>query len=514
MSTPAEKRPVDPADRPAWVDAIDNPYLHGIHAPVSDEATAFDLPVEGELPLELFGAYVRNGPNQVLPPKNLYHWFDGDGMVHAVHFRDGKASYRSRFVRTAGLADEAAAGASIWPGVMGPFDLDAPRHYLKDTANTDLVWHDGHLLALWYLCGDPYRLDPLTLEDRGVADFGGRRTGTVSAHPKVDERTGELVWFRLAEFEPPYMTYGVVSADGRGVHEVGIDLPGARAVHDVTITERFSILHDFPFFHDPALLREKGYRVARFHRDLPSRFGVLPRRGGADEVRWFEFEPGYVLHMVNAWEEGDRIVMDGCFQPDPRIRRDPEEGVLASMLGYLRIRSHLRRWEMDLRTGETRETQLDDLNVEFPLPDTAKYGVKTRWSYHQHIPAGVYTVEFHALVKYDHGDGSCVRYDYPEGWHASESPFAARPGAHDEDDGWVVSFATEKASFRSECWVFRAQEIERGPVARVKLPARVPTGFHAKWIPGERAFTETPAGEDHPDPAEKRHPLRRWLCIE
>jgi carotenoid cleavage dioxygenase len=481
-------RAADPADRPDWVDAIDNPYLHGIHAPTLEESHAESLAVEGELPADLCGAYVRNGPNQVLPPKNLYHWFDGDGMVHAVTFRDGRASYRSRYVDTLGRADERAAGRAIWPGVMGPFDFELPRHYLKDTANTDLVYHAGDLLALWYLCGEPYRLDPRTLETRGIADFGGRRTTSVSAHPKVDERTGELVYFTLGEFEPPYMTVGVVSKDGDLVHEVPIDLPGARATHDITITENHTIVHDFPFFHDVGVLREHGYRVARFHRDLPSRFGVLPRRGSSDEVRWFEFEPGYVLHMVNAWEEGDWIVMDGCFQPDPSVRRTPEEGALASMLGYLRIRAHLHRWRMNLRTGETQELPLDDLNVEFPLPDTELYGVKSRYSYHQYIPPGGYTVLFHALVKYDHETGRATRYDYEPGWFASESPFARSTRGGDEDDGYVVTIMTHAESFESESWVFSAREIERGPVCRVKLPARVPSGFHAKWIPGDRLF--------------------------
>ena len=232
-------------DHPAWTDAIENPYLHGIHGPVTGESEGEDLPVEGELPAELFGAHLRNGPNSVHAPKNQYHWFDGDGMVHGVYFRDGSASYRSRFVKTAGLADEAAKGESIWPGVMGPFDFDAPRHYLKDTGNTDLIWHAGSVLALWYLCGEPYRLDPRTLETLGVDDFGGKRTTTVSAHPKRDERTGELVWFTLAEFEPPYMTYGVLDEQGALVHQVPIDLPGPRAPHDVTLTEQYTILHGY-----------------------------------------------------------------------------------------------------------------------------------------------------------------------------------------------------------------------------------------------------------------------------
>lgn len=477
----------DPADRPAWTDTVENPYLHGIHAPVVHETTAFELPVEGELPEDLFGACVRNGPNAMLPPKGPYHWFDGDGMVHGVYFRDGKVAYRSRWIRTAGLADEMRAGRALWTGVMGPVDFEAPRHYLKDTANTDLVFHGGHLLATWYLCGDPYRLDPLSLDTVGVEDFGGRRTTRVSAHPKVDERTGELVWFTLGE-EPPYMTYGVVSKDGELVHQVPVDLPGARDPHDLTITERFTILHDLPYFHDPRILRESGYRVARFHRDLPTRFGVIPRRGGADALRWFEFRPGYVLHMVNAWEDGDWIVMDGCLQPDPRVRRRPEEGPLASMLAYLRIRANLHRWRMNLRTGEAEEMDLDDLNVEFCLPDTDRYGEKTRYSYHQHLPTDGVTVDFAGLVKYDHETGARTRFDYGDGVCGSEAPFARRNGATAEDDGYVVALVTRAGEAASECWVFDAREIERGPRARVKLPSRVPTGFHAVWVAGERIW--------------------------
>jgi carotenoid cleavage dioxygenase len=476
------------SDTPAWTAEVDNPYLHGIHAPVVEETTGTDLEVEGELPSDLYGAYLRNGPSQIHKPMNPYHWFDGDGLMHGVYFHDGRVDYRSRFVRTDARADEQRAGRALWPGVMGPFDFDAPRFYVKDTANTDVIWHDGNLIATWYLCGQPYLLDPRTLEDRGKATFGGKLTTTVSAHPKVDERTGELVYFTLGELEPPYMTYGVVSKDGELVHEVPIDLPGARAPHELNITENYTILHDLPFFHDVDVLKKHHHRVTRFHRDLPSRYGVIPRRGSNEQVRWFEFEPGYVLHMCNAWEEGDWIVIDGCFQPDPTIAPDRSEGPLASMLAYLRVKAHLHRWRMNLVTGETWEGPLDDLNVEFCLPDTALYGVKTRYSYHQYLPEDMYTVEFRALVKYDHEDGSAVRYDYPDGWLGSESPFAPRVGATHEDDGYVITIATNVEELRSECWVFDARQIDRGPIARSKLPSRVPSGFHAKWVPGDRIF--------------------------
>jgi carotenoid cleavage dioxygenase len=476
-------------DLPAWCDRVDNPYLAGIYAPTVHETTAVELPVEGEIPRDLFGAYVRNGPNSVFAPTNAYHWFDGDGMMHAVQFRDGRATYRSRLVRTLGLADELRRDHAIWPGVMGPFDFELPRHYLKDTANTDVIYHNGRLLALWYLCGTPYRLDPHTLETLGVEDFEGTFSGTMSAHPKVDERTGELIYFTLLD-EAPFMRTGVISPEGRVVHEIPVELPGPRAPHDITITENLTILHDFPYFHDVALQRKTGHRVARFHRDIPSRFGVMPRRGASDELQWFEFEPGYVLHMVNAWEEGDWIVMDGCFQPDPTVQRRPEDGELASMLGYLRVRANLHRWRMNRRTGETSECDLDDLNVEFCLPDTGRYGTKTRFSYHQHLPPDAHTVDFQALVKYDHEDGSRTRFDYGDGLCGSEAPFAKRVGGDGEDDGYVVTIVTSRDTLRSACWVFSARDIERGPIAKVALPTRVPHGFHAKWVAGDRIFPE------------------------
>ena len=184
----------NPSDAPTWIRDFDNPYLRGIHAPTAaetnDEACST---LEGELPTDLDGAFVRNGPNASLPPSNLYHWFDGDGMLHAVYFQDGQAHYRSRWIRTRGLATEARAEQSLWPGVMGPFDTERSDGYIKDTANTDVVWHHGNLLALWYLCGTPYRIDPLSLDTLGPDDFGGKLDSTVSAHPKVDPRTGEVL---------------------------------------------------------------------------------------------------------------------------------------------------------------------------------------------------------------------------------------------------------------------------------------------------------------------------------
>ena len=496
MRTYAQLNPVDPPDRPTWVDGIDNPYLHGPYTPVISEITAVDLEVvAGEIPDDLYGAYLRNGPNPVLEPRGAYHWFDGDGMVHGVYFRDGRASYLRKWVRTRALRDEIARGRVALSGVMGPFDLSAVgdgQHsvnpdYCKDTANTTLVLHNGRVLAQWYNAGRVYALDPLTLDTLGEENFGGALDTTLNAHPKVDPRNGDYLDYDYGDFKS-YLTYYVVGADGRLKHKTRVDLPGPRLPHDTTFTPNFTILHDFPLYHDVATLRRTGHRVVQFHRDEPSRFGVIPRFGTQDQIRWFGFAPGYVLHMVNAWEEGDWIVMDGCFQPDPTIRRDPSEGPLASMLAYLRYKGHLRRWRMNLRTGEAREEQLDDLNVEFCLPDAQLYGVKSRYSYHQRIPTDLQTLAFDALVKYDHEQGSREVFEYGDGWFPNEAPFAKSTRGGDEDSGYVVTIATDARDYRSEAWIFDAKRITAGPLARVRIPARVAPGFHATWVPGRELW--------------------------
>jgi carotenoid cleavage dioxygenase-like enzyme len=489
--------PRDPDDRPTWVDHVDNPYLHGPYAPVQSEITAVDLEVlEGEIPADLYGACLRQGPNPVLEPRGLYHWFDGDGMVHGVYFRDGRASYIRRWVRTRALHDELASGRVELSGIMGPYDLkrvagrerDAMNpDYCKDTSNTTLNLHNGKLLAAWYNAGRVHALDPLTLDTRGEETFGGDLDTPLNAHGKTDARTGEYINYGYADFQP-WLTYWVFGPDGRAKHRARIDLPGPRLPHDTTITPNYTILHDFPLYHDVNVLQRTGHRVVQFHRDQPSRFGVIPRHGTQQQVRWFEFEPGYVLHMVNAYEDGDWIVMDGCFQPDPTIRRDPAEGVLASMLAYLRYKGHLRRWRMNLRTGEKSEQQLDDLNVEFCLPDTERYGEKLRWSYHQLIPTDLQTLAFEGLVKYDHERGTREVYHYPAGWFPSEAPFARSTQGGDEDQGYVITLATNIADYRSEAWIFDAQQITAGPIARVRLRGRVPAGFHALWLPGAKLW--------------------------
>ncbi len=472
---------VRPPLAPAWIDDIDNPYLHGLFAPVTREGEAVDLPVlEGEVPKDLWGAYFRNGPNNRFAPRNRYHWFDGDGMVHGVWFEDGKARYRSRWIQTQGFRHEAEAGHGVWGGVLGPFDFSLPGGPLKDTANTDLVPLRDQLFALWYESGSLYSLHPKTLETKGVETLGGALPRRVSAHSKVAPN-GDFVFFRYGD-RPPYLTYGVARPDST-VHAVDITLPGPRRPHDIGVTPRFSILHDFPVFFDPELFARTGKRIPLFHRDVPTRYGVIPRFGSDADVRWFEFEPCYMLHVVNCWEDGEEVVMVGCRTDDPSLKPDPRDGRIAAMLSGIKLQANLYEWRMDLATGATSERKLDELNAEFPRVNSGWIGKESRFSYHQVIPYEV-PATFEGLVKYDLQTGTTQRWDYGAGVFGSEAPFAPRPGATAEDDGYVMIFMTDVNRWQSEVHVFDARHVAAGPVCRLGLPSRVPAGFHAAWMPG------------------------------
>jgi carotenoid cleavage dioxygenase-like enzyme len=459
-----------------------NPYLEGPFAPTHEEVTISDLDVVGEIPDDLNGVYVRNGPNPQFEPKGRYHWFDGDGMVHAVHFREGGATYRNRWVRTGGFERERDAGTTVWRGIMEPW-RDNPRgEPEKDTANTDLIFHNERLLALWYRAGKPYALDPVTLDTLGAEDFDGTLRCEVSAHAKVDERTGELCFFDYGP-KRPYMRYGVVSADGIVRHFVGIDLPAPRLPHDMAITERYSILMDLPLMNDPEAARAGRYKLF-FDRATPSRFGVIPRYGKGEEVRWFEAEPCFIYHSVNAWEEGDEIVMDVCRVKRPEPRSDLD-GPLAQMLSYLRLDAHLHRYRFDLRRGRTIEQVIDDDNSEFPSINLGLIGRRSRYAYNMHISPES-TLLFDGLMKYDVESGEAETHWFGDGRWGSEAPFAPRPGAVAEDDGYLVSYVYDERDERSEVEVLDAADVGAGPLCRIKLPVRVPIGFHATWVPGER----------------------------
>ncbi|MEZ4309711.1 MAG: carotenoid oxygenase family protein [Polyangiaceae bacterium] len=455
-------------------------YGAGLFAPVDDELDARPA-CGGELPRELFGLFARNSPNPRFTPKGRYHWFDGDGMVHAVYFEDGRARYSNRYVRTRGLALEEEAQKALWTGILEPIDLKNPHGPVKNTANTDLVFHGGKLLALWWLGGEPHAMSARDLSTDGPWDFHGTARSGCASHAKLDPRTGELMFFDYSAIRPPYMTYGVANAEGRVVHTTQIDLPGPRLLHDLAITPQYTIFLDLPLLWRNDKL-STGKRYVAFDKALPARFGLLPRHAPGSEIRWFEDDACYIFHTVNAYEEGGSVVLEACRIQDPmaKLREPPGD---SPRLDFMDLTPFLTRWRFDLATGAVKREQLDDAPTEFPVIDARRLGERARYSYAPRL-ARTPTLLFEGFMKYDLAAGTSIYRGLGDGEFASEGAFVPRAGATDEDDGWFVTFTYDGVSETSSVLVLSAKDMST--VARVKLPRRVPIGFHATWVPGDK----------------------------
>jgi carotenoid cleavage dioxygenase-like enzyme len=483
----------------------DHPYRTGPWRPQTTEWDADDLTVvEGEVPADLDGVYLRNTENPLHPAVKAYHPFDGDGMLHVVGFREGKTFYRNRFVKTDGFLAENEAGGPLWAGLAEPVQVAkrddgwGARGRMKDASSTDVIVHRGIALTSFYQCGDLYRLDPCSAQTLGKESWNGHFPFDwgVSAHPKVDDRTGELLFFNYSK-QAPYMQYGVVDDRNDLVHYVDVPLPGPRLPHDMAFTENYAILADFPLFWDPELL-ERDAHVARFHREMPSRFAVIPRRGRTADIQWFEADSTFVLHFTNAYEEGDEIVLDGFFQGDP----EPVDNGLGDkwqrafrFLALDRMQARLHRWRLNVVTGGIREEQLSDSITEFGMINARCAGRNYRYVYAATGKPGWFL--FDGLVKHDLATGAEERFAFADGVYGSETAMAPRVGSTGEDDGYLITLTTDITADASYCLVFDAARVADGPVCKLALPERICSGTHSTWAPGSELrrwdTTEFPA---------------------
>ena len=445
----------DPSTDTPW-------HLRGNFGPVQEELTEFDLKVTGAIPPELEGLYLRNGSN----PKNgpTSHWFFGDGMLHGVRLEKGKAAwYRNRWVRTPKLEGNRDA---MDPGVITDPTASA--------ANTHIIEHAGRLLALeeghlpWEVSRE--------LETVGCLDWDGRLTTAFTAHPKLCPETNELHFFGYGP-TPPYLTYHVLDASGDLVHSAEIEVPGPTMMHDFMITREHAIFMDLPVCFDLARMAEGGAPLF-WNEEYGARIGILPRFGTNEQIRWFEIDPCYVFHPMNAFVEGSKVVCD--------VGRH-ESMWRESMNDF--PPSILYRWTFDLEPGAVSETPLDDVSHGFPRVDDRKVGLKNRYGWavssREHDADGAGRLDAPGVVvKYDLETGAAEKHDL--GAHGVPAEFVfveASPNAG-EDEGWAMGYVYDAASDSSDLVLLDAQNLQAEPVARIHLPQRVPYGFHGSWIRG------------------------------
>jgi carotenoid cleavage dioxygenase-like enzyme len=447
--------------------ATDNRYLAGNFAPVGQEVTATDLPVIGGIPAGLEGRYLRNGPNPVTAPDPAtYHWFTGDGMVHGIRLRDGKAEwYRNRYVRSAPVA---AALGEPWAG--------GPVHAGMDfAANTNVIGCAGRTLAIVEGGARPYEMT-YELDTVGPTDLDGTLPAGYTAHPKLDPATGELHamaywwgWGNKAQ-------YIVIGPTGRVTRTEFVDLAGPTMMHDFSLTEGHVVVYDQPVLFDLDAAAAGVRFPYRWFDDYACRLGVMPRTGGPADVRWFEVEPCYVFHPMNAYDDGDRVVIDVARHPKmfARTQLGPDEGPPT-----------LDRWTLDLTSGKALEERIDDRAQEFPRVDERVVARRHRYGYAAFADALLDDSggRVGGLVKHDLVTGSSAVHPFGPGSGAAEGVFVPAAADAAEDDGYVMAIIYDAERDASELVILAAQDFTGEPVARVQLPQRVPFGFHGNWIP-------------------------------
>ncbi len=456
-----------------------SPYLEGVYRPVLDEVTARDLHVIGEIPRDLNGLFAHNGANPRFAPGAGHSWFDGDGMVHGVELNDGGAIFRSRFIKTQGLAEDLAAGEATYVGSLA-MPGQGKRH--KNVANTDLVYHSGKFLALWWEGGTPHELSLPDLETRGTFDYQSTLTGGLTSHAKLDPKTGELFFISWGP-KPPFLSVGVASSTGQVTRFSEVPLPGPRVQHDMALSDRYIGVFDFPLMMDFNRPDQKALGFM-LDDDVPARIALVDRKDEAAPIKWFDIKPCFMWHISSAWDDGDEFVLVGA-RLDGATRFTKSGAVLDDLPlvdGEHRFDSHPYMWRLNTKTGAVIERQLDDTFVEFPRVNDRNICSGARYSYMAQIDIAQPSLEAHGLYKYDLENGRRTDLKLPAHHIASEMSFAPRDGAVNEDEGYLLGFVTNKEAMTSEFWITPAQSIEDGPVARIQLPQRVPPKFHGRWV--------------------------------
>lgn len=437
-------------------------WMQHNYGPVASERDEVNLEIEGAIPSELDGLYVRTGSNQ----KNgdAGHWFLGNGMVHGVRLQAGKALwYKNRWVQTP-LLDRVSDGGALAPPT------------LTDTAsNVALVSHASHLLSLGEV-GLPYELRPSDLSTVGPYDFSGNLQTFMTAHPKLDPVTGEMLMFGY-NFFPPYLTYHRVDATGALTKSIPIDLPSSVMMHDFQATATRIIFMDLPIVFDIDMAIAGAPFPFRWDATHPARFGILSRDAVTADITWIPIDTCFIFHTLNAYDDpSGKIVLEAVRYPELWVNGPDGFDAFPS----------LHRYVIDPAAGTATLEQLDDRLAEFPQVNRRVMGRKHRYGYSLWLgdpggsdhPNGVL-----GIIKYDQDTGTSTVHPIGPELQLDEMFFVPASGGSAEDDGWLMGYGYDRREDRTDLYIADASQMNAPPVARVKIPVRVPFGFHGLWVP-------------------------------
>ena len=468
----------------------DNVFLHFPWGPIQMECDARNLVVEGEIPADLHGTLYRNGPNQRFKPRGDYHLFAGDGMVHAFNIKNGRVDYRNRWVRTAKWNIEDKEGRAVI-NAMNPFDCE-PEYsdfVLVDKeglANTALVWHAGRMLAMEE-GHPPYEIDPDSLDSIGTWTFRGKLHTAMTAHPKVDPATGEMVFFAYMATGPFAADVMVHKVNAQGVltESIHIPTPYSSMVHDFVITENYIVIPVMPISGSLERAME-GAPPFAWEPDKGMHIGILPRHGGtAEDVRWLDMDLAFAFHFMNGFDSDGVITVDACQMPHAPLFPTVDGNSTGKAEPYL------TRWTIDMNAPKPRVEfeRIDEFQSEFPQCDPRYVGKAYRHGWYT-SPDGEFHSEmeandnyFNTVGHFDHESGALDRFSFGEAL-TSEALFVPRPGATGEGEGYLLCVVTSFETRTSSLYIFDALKLASGPLAIARLSHCVPAGFHGTWRPG------------------------------
>lgn len=446
---------------------------------------------EGEIPLDLRGTFIRNGPGrQKIGGVPYGHWFDGDGMLSVFSIADGKVRFRNSYVKTPKYLDETAAQKVLYRG----FGTQIPGGWMNNAfklpanpANTSIIYHGGRLLAL-NEGGLPWEVDPTDLETLGEFDYHGELIGrTFSAHGKVHPDSGDYVNF------------------GSGTVQKGIGLPkpclnlfridsrGRIVASNRAVIDRFPFCHDFAlsdhygvFFIGSIVFGKMGKfflgtksisDLIDFDDALPMKIVVVDLKT-LNVVRQFETDPGAIIHFGNAFEQGDEIVVDGMYAGEFEAN-----GTLSDVFNPAAKfgGGTYNRYRLNLKTGAVDCERFSTIQAEFPTFNPRIAGKKHAVTYTAcSIPNGADSF-FNGFQRIDF-EGNSELVTLPPGFYGSEPVFAAKQDARSEDDGYLLEVVYNAFTHRSELQILRAQD-PSDLIGRLHLRHHLPHQFHGLFVP-------------------------------
>lgn len=457
------------------------PYLQGNYAPIAEERD-FDeaqLRVEGTVPAGLLGAYMRDGANVAFQPNHYVYPLDGDGMVHAVYFRDGHVQYRNRWVQTNHLLTERKFNRTIYGSVgkllpvpQDVIDAGGEANPVRNTANTNVIYHGDKLLAMWE-GGFPHLLNS-DLSTVGLYDYQGalKPGDALTAHPKVCPTTGQLVSCTQRWDSPNYWVQ-VFDARGRHRQTIPVEFTRKGIIHDLQITDNHIVIFYAPAFHSVEKAM-KGENPFMWEPELGTRIIVIPRSGkGGNRV--FETDAFFSWHYCNGFERDGQIVIDYVWINSIPFTQGQGTGVEKQP-------RRMHRMTLDLASGRVGDEEFSAIFCEFSRVDERRMGKPYRYGFAASSNRDWGDAHgYNCTGRFDFETGETRLWEYGPQANAGEPVHVPNPDSEREEDGWVMCFVHNpgEGAFLS---ILSAGDFTGGPVCKVHIPGRVPNGFHANWM--------------------------------